>query len=510
VSLGARQPFAGAYANQFVGTVDDVAIYNYALTPSQVTNHYFSAQLPPYIVSAPTNTTVNEGATASFYSSASGAPSLGYQWYDVTAGDPGTLMGGQTSSNLVLAGVTAGQNGNLYRVVVTNPYGSVTSPPTAGAGAQLTVVSGPPSVITDIPSTLLVYAGRAATFAVGVGGTEPISYQWTSNGINMVNGGRVTGATSNVLRIANAQVSDTATYQLQITNLQGGPISSSASALTVQAVPMLNTTGLGWGLNGVPGPATISGDVLTLSTGAGSTARSAFYNYPLYIGAFTASYTYQDVGGGGADGVVFVLHNDPRGTTALGAAGGPLGYGGITPSVGLLFNIFGTAGIAFRTNGVTGAPYTASTPVNVAGGDPIDVVVRYASGVVQVTLSNTVSAATYGTTYLVGNLSTLVGGDTAYVGFTGSDGGVVSTQTISKFKYIPHPVLSANSSGPSSVTLSWLASIGGYSVQSTNSLGSPSSWFDLNTTVNQVGNQNQVIVSPATGNQFYRLRLPVP
>ena len=36
--------------------------------------------------------------------------------------------------------------------------------------------------------------------------------------------------------------------------------------------------------------------------GTGSTARSAWYKYPLYIGAFKASFLYQDVGGGGADG----------------------------------------------------------------------------------------------------------------------------------------------------------------------------------------------------------------
>src|SRR5437899_11622136 len=98
---------------------------------------------------------------------------------------------------------------------------------------------------------------------------------------------------------------------------------------------MVNGTGLGWSLNGpAPGPGTSAGGGLSLSTGSGGIANSsAWYVNPLYIGAFQASFTYEDVGGGGADGTTFTVQN--QGRTALGGGGGGLGYSGITPSVAL-------------------------------------------------------------------------------------------------------------------------------------------------------------------------------
>ena len=42
---------------------------------------------------------------------------------------------------------------------------------------------------------------------------------------------------------------------------------------------------------------------------------------------------------------------------------------------------------------------------------------------------------TFSHTYTIGNLATTVGGPSAYIGFTGGDGGLTSTQTISNFSY---------------------------------------------------------------------------
>lgn len=463
----------------------------------------------PTIVTAPVNTTVNEGATATFSVTAIGPGTLSYQWYDVTAGDPGTLLAGKTAATLALPNVTTAMNGNAYRVVVSNPYGSVTSPAVGNPGAQLTVISGPPVIVTDLASEGVVYAGRTALLPVIINGTEPFTLQWQKNGANLTDSARIIGSQSNVLAIINSEPADNGNYQLATIQNSQGSAQSAVQALTVQKIPAFTLNGAGWALNGVQGstpfPATMFNGVLELSASLGSTARSAWYKYPLYIGAFKASFVYQDVGGGGADGAAFVLQNDPRGTTALGGGGGSLGYSGITPSVALQINIYGdTPGVAFNTNGNTGG-YVATGGVNVSSGDPIKVDLTYIGGVVYLTLSNTITAATFSTELPVGSLPERVGSDLAWVGFTGADGGTVSTQNISEFSFIPLPTMTAQPVG-ANVVLAWPGTIGGYKIQSANSLTAPV-WVDAGLTETLVGGQYQATVSAADASKYYRLVL---
>ena len=54
VSIGSRQSGTGSYDDQFVGTIDEVAIYNYALTTAQIQTHYsFRTNWPPSFTSDP-------------------------------------------------------------------------------------------------------------------------------------------------------------------------------------------------------------------------------------------------------------------------------------------------------------------------------------------------------------------------------------------------------------------------------------------------------------------------
>ena len=252
---------------------------------------------------------------------------------------------------------------------------------------------------------------------------------------------------------------------------------------------------------------------MTLTDGLLNEDASVFLNYPQYIGSFFASFTYQDVGGGGADGAVFVLQNDPRGPAALGGGGGGLGYNGITPSVGLEFNLYGpnspsasNSGIAFRPNGATGTPYTDSTPVNPASGNPIGVTVRYDGTTVSLTMTDTVAHVSFSTNYVV-NLPILLGTNTAYVGITGADGGVASTQLISNFYFAPMPAISFTGVSPGVLQLSWPASAGGLVLQSTPNLLT-GSWTTVPNPVTLINGQNQVQNLPLIGSQFYRLGLP--
>jgi formylglycine-generating enzyme required for sulfatase activity len=60
-----------------------------------------------------------------------------------------------------------------------------------------------------------------------------LSYQWQHNGTNLLENGRITGASSNVLQVANAQPEDAGDYTLVVSN-SGGVTTSQVAALVVE------------------------------------------------------------------------------------------------------------------------------------------------------------------------------------------------------------------------------------------------------------------------------------
>lgn len=468
---------------------------------------------PPFFTVVPTDTTANEGTTATIYSLATGPGPITYQWYDVTSGDPGTALVGQTSANLVFPSVTASQSGNSYRVVATNPYGSTTNPAVILPAAHLAVNSGPITITQNLPDETLFYAGRTVFIAVAASGTSPV-FQWQKDGVDLPENAHFVGTQSNVLMIANVGADDAGSYQVFVSNDQSGVVPSSASTVYVTTIPTFHGNGLGWKLNGDPILPGIASDLLYLTDNTGE-RTSGFFNIPMYIGGFDVSFVYQDIDGflsPQADGMAFVLQNSDAGPAALGDGGGGLGYGGIQPSVAVLFNIYtndNNAGFSFRTNGATGAPYEYSSPVEINSGDPIHVNIHYVGSTLSLTFSNTVTAATFSTNMVVGDLTIPLSGSTAYVGFTGGTGGTGSMQQVSNFRFIPLPTMSVQRTN-NAVRLAWPATVGGYGVETKTDLASPAAWSTVGTSVTQTNGQNQVIVSPSTGNQFFRLKLPIP
>ena len=75
-------------------------------------------------------------------------------------------------------------------------------------------------------------AVATATFTVTAIGTAPLSYQWQVNGTNLVNGGNISGATTNVLIITTAQTTNSGSYTVIVTN-SAGSVTSSIAILTV-------------------------------------------------------------------------------------------------------------------------------------------------------------------------------------------------------------------------------------------------------------------------------------
>ncbi len=316
------------------------------------------------------------------------------------------------------------------------------------AGDQLTLTQG-----INIPSggALTVTGPGITTFAAPgpVNGGGTLNMNGTGS-LNVLSSGTFSG-TANL---------NGGTTMLQATTPLGtGTIVLNSAQLRVVGpiaqISGFGGNGTGWTVNNNAIASTpITSDVLTLTDGTGNEARSAFFNARvpfagvaggLQVG-FVANFTYQDVGGTGAeaDGATFILQNDPRGRTALGGNGGGLGYGPdnagvpIVPGAALQMNIYAghTIGTNFVTNGTDGN-YNPTGAVNLASGDPINVTFSYNPNTTTLTetLLDTTTNATFTTQYTNQNLATILGTGTPLIGFTGGDGGVASTQTISNFNY---------------------------------------------------------------------------
>ncbi len=259
------------------------------------------------------------------------------------------------------------------------------------------------------------------------------------------------------------------TLLLTSSSTYSGPTLVGAGTLKLTSgISGFGGNGSGWtvtdGAN-APTATAIAANVLTLTDNGPPIfeTRSAFYNTKVPTGAFTATFVYTAGGNMQADGVTFTLQNSPAGPAALGpnAAGSNLGYFGISPSAAVQLNIYsgdpGGVGSAFTTGGTLSA-YTSTGPVNLASGDPIQVMLSYdGSNLVENLLDQTTSQ-TYSRTYAGVNLPAATGGTSAYVGFTGATGGLFAIQTISNFSFIAG-VGNGNLSGlPASTALAISAS----------------------------------------------------
>jgi hypothetical protein len=510
-TIGARRSTQAAdYDNQWGGTIDDVAIFGSALSASQVLTHFYAAQKPPLFTVQPNNLTTNENTTATFYSSAYGPGTVTYQWYNSDGLNPTTPIGGQMSPNYSFT-ATPPLNGTFYQVVAANAYGMVTS-----VVAQLTVLSGPPGfVFQDLPASQNIFLAHVIRLHVAPSGTAPFTYQWYRNSLPLSDDYRSAGSTTDTLTIGYAGFGDSASYNVVVTGV--GSTSSTVDALSVitNSSSFFNASGLpaDWSLQGTPSPAVLTSangtNTIQLTFNNGNTARSAFLNVKQNIGAFQASFIYQVTAnaGAGADGITFCIQN--QAVTALGGGGGGLGITGITPSVELELNIYSpnTRGFSFDQNGATG-PFTTLTP-NVGIGDnanPVKIELNYNGTVLTAKFTDLVTLGTSTQNYTV-NIPTVVGASTAWVGFTGADGGVNSTQIVSWNPASSTRVKINVQQVGSNMVLSWPAVSGAF-LQRTADITPPSTWaYDNTDTFRVVGTNSTVTVPPTAAGQYFRLQL---
>lgn len=188
------------------------------------------------------------------------------------------------------------------------------------------------------------------------------------------------------------------------------------------------------------GGATLDGaqNMLTLTTNGGDQSRTAFSNSAVSIAnGFTVSFSYQCSGPANADGTAFVIQSNSP--TVVGAGGGGLAYQGINNSVAYQLNLYvgggQPVGSAVAFGGAVG-PYTAFTlPFNLKVADPTIVTLTYNPTTQEFTENLTNSSGSYNRVQTGIDLTSFLGGDTGFVGFTGATGGQFANQTVQNFSF---------------------------------------------------------------------------
>jgi alpha-tubulin suppressor-like RCC1 family protein len=188
------------------------------------------------VVMAVADVQVTAPATATFSVTASGfnAP-FSYQWEKSDdAGQTQSDLAGATAASYTTGATSAADNGDLYRVRVSN------SLDTAWSNWATLTVSGTviaPSITTH-PQSQSVAVGGSASFSVIATGSNPV-YQWQKNGQALA------GQTGATLALTNVQAGDAGNYTVVVSNLVGGlasnSITSNPAVLTVTAPPAAGT-----------------------------------------------------------------------------------------------------------------------------------------------------------------------------------------------------------------------------------------------------------------------------
>jgi Legume lectin domain/PQQ enzyme repeat len=185
--------------------------------------------------------------------------------------------------------------------------------------------------------------------------------------------------------------------------------------------------------------ATLNGSRLQLTDGGNYEARSAFFTSPVNVAKFTTSFQFQ-LSDPGGDGFTFTIQgNNPK---SVGADAGNLGYGTIGRSVAIKFDLYSNAGegpdsTGLYENGVlptVSAIDLSSTGINLHSGDIFNAQLTYDGNTLTVGLTDTATRAAAMQSYKV-DIPSLVGGSTAYAGFTASTGGTSSVQEILSWSY---------------------------------------------------------------------------
>lgn len=275
--------WSAASSNFFGGLMDEVSLYNRALSPTEVTALFNAEEdgkcdvpVAPSVVLQPQSTSLLPGSSGQLNAVAAGTAPLSYQW--MLNGNP---INGATNANLILTNADCSQNGNIYAVSVTNAAGFVIS-----SNAVLSIINTPPQ-ISSISNQVVSYSAPFVTlpFVVSDPGlpSSGVSVSGASSNAGLVPNGQIVfdGADSNrtVTVTANTNVLGAATISITATGPCGATNQSSFNFVVTNFPPQISNPGTQEGPINAPLPVAFTvSDPETPASQLTVTAQSANNN----------------------------------------------------------------------------------------------------------------------------------------------------------------------------------------------------------------------------------------
>jgi phospholipase/lecithinase/hemolysin len=250
------------------------------------------AELPPLLLSGPSNQVVVAGESVALSAEALDAES--YQWLL-----NGGKIKGATNGSYTIASAAAATAGT-YEVKAVNAYGSVTS-----KGALLKLVN-PPKIVTE-PRSESGIEGKSVVLSASASGTAPLHYQWQLDGADVAGGVKPT------LLLTKLNTNEAGSYVLVVTNSVGSATSYVAT-LDVIVPPSI--------VSGPIGTNVVAGSLITFSVVAEGTAPLRYqweHNGAALKGATNSSFTFPVVTASDA-GRIQVLVRNAGGSVVSAAA----------------------------------------------------------------------------------------------------------------------------------------------------------------------------------------------
>jgi Legume lectin domain/Abnormal spindle-like microcephaly-assoc'd, ASPM-SPD-2-Hydin len=358
--------------------------------------------------------------------------------------------------------------------------------PLAGSGESPVPSASPHSIVATSLSKPISTASATRTALVSSSAQPTVSLQWGASsspvtGYRVYRGSAGGGPYPNytigpvsTLGYVDSSVSAGATYYYVVTAISSQgvessfsnevsvtvpgstvpspPVSSDPSSPSTPPPPSSSSLIAGTALNG--SAVLIGGSTLRLTDTVTHQSGSGWFTTPLNIQTFKTDFTIQIANpttNPTGNGIAFVIQES--GLEALGPAGGGLGYGpdaitnpsasSLTPiakSVAVKFDTVNNDGEGWNSTGlyINGASpsvpaRTLGNGVNLQSGDPFKVHVSYDGTALTMKITDLLNTSQTFTTSWPIDIPGAVGGNTAYLGFTGATGASVANQDISQW-----------------------------------------------------------------------------